>query len=416
MAQKFRNIQEIENTLKAFVPNVSRLLGDGMSLDRMWPLMEALGNPQDRLKVIHVAGTSGKTSTCYYISKILQTSGKKVGLTVSPHVSAVTERLQVNGEELEELKFCKYFEDFLCLTENVNNQVSYFELLIALVIWVAEKEKVDYLVLETGMGGLLDATNIVRSSNKICIITDIGLDHTNILGNSLSEISAQKAGIIQENNSVFLFEQALEVMDPIIIRAEQKNANLTTLEYEELVRKTDLELDKVVEFQKRNWVLAECVCKFVAKKDDFQLLLPDPKAVVVPGRFEIIDQKDCKLIFDGAHNQQKMHAFVSSFVKKFPDQKADILLALKEGKEYKDVLDELQSICNKLIITTFNTSQDLPAKSINPNIVADYATQIGILNEVLDDNDFGYSELLKTKSKLKIITGSFYLISQIRKY
>lgn len=412
---KIESIQHAEQVLQKYVPNVRKFLGDGLSLDRMWQLLEAAGNPQDGLKIIHIAGTSGKTSTCYYVTSILQQSGKKVALTVSPHVDRVTERLQINGVEMPEKVFCNDLGEFLEKIKIVPSP-SYFEVLISFVFWAANKYGVDYLVLETGMGGLLDATNVAKRADKVCGITDIGYDHMNVLGSSLSEIAEQKAGIIHENNSVFMYKQSDEIMQSINRRVTEKNAALHTFQEKTLALNTKLNLNGLAEFQKRNWLLAEQICNFVAKRDDFTIVVPDAKSITVPARIELVSLSDSRnLIFDGAHNQQKMKVFVSSFKSLYPNQKADILVAFKEGKDYEKAILELSSICKKLIVTTFDVSQDLPAKSQDPEAIVKKAQDIGLSAEVVTDHKLAFQKLINSESSLKLITGSFYLISQIRR-
>lgn len=413
---KIESINHAEKILKKYVPNVSKFIGDGMSLDRMNELLDVIGNPQNNLKVIHIAGTSGKTSTCHYVASILQGSGKKIGLTVSPHIDLITERLQINGSELPERIFCQDLSEFLEIIKGKQVDPSYFELLIAFVFWSANKHNIEYLVLETGMGGLLDATNVVDRRDKVCGITDIGFDHMHVLGTTLPEISRQKAGIIQEENAVFMFEQSDEVMIEVLRRVKDKNASLYTFSEPDLRSNSSLKLEKLAEFQKRNWLLAEQICNYVAKRDNLTLVLPDTSSVIVPGRIEIKKLKDdSTLIYDGAHNQQKMEVFVRSFKALFPGRKADILIALKEGKEYKDVLEEISSICNRMIITNFNTTQDLPAVSQDPLEVKECATTLGIDSIIIDDCNLAFEELLSRSSGIKLVTGSFYLIGQIRK-
>ncbi len=419
---KIKSLQEANQVLQRYVPNVATFTGDNMSLERMWPLLEILGNPQDKLKVIHIAGTSGKTSTSYYIASILRNAGQKVGLTVSPHIDSVTERVQINGLPLEDRLFCEYLEEFIDIVEVNNLSPSYFELLIAFVYWVFSIEKVDYAVIETGMGGLLDGTNVASREDKVCVITDIGFDHMHILGDTLSKIARQKAGIIHKNNIVFTYVQSDEIMNEIETRVTQKSAILHTTyldtqsESESKIA-TFSQLEELPLFQRKNWLLAENVCKFIAKRDNLTLKVIDPNLIKIPARMDVVDLEDgSKIIMDGAHNYQKMKSFVESYEVKFPNQKATIMLSLKKGKEYIEVIDALEPIVEEFVITTFNTSQDLPAVSQSPVVISEYCKKLGIKSEVIINNRDATELLLKSKSKVKIITGSFYLIGQTREY
>jgi len=416
---KITDIAHAEKVLQEYVPHVATYSGDGMSLDRMWPLLEAAGNPHQQLSVVHIAGTSGKTSTAYYTAALLQSTGARVGLTVSPHVDSVTERVQINGRLQDEAVFCRDLGEFIDLIADVTPQPTYFELLIVFVLWSFVRHGVDYAVLETGMGGLVDGTNVVTRTDKVCAITDIGLDHTHILGTTIPEIARQKAGIIHEGNHVFMHEQSDAVMDEVRERASHYNAPLHVINEADTALSTPTEAaSSLADFQIRNSTLARAIAEHVAARDgrainaDFDL-----NSVVVPGRMEVVQlsEEQGSLVMDGAHNRQKMQAFVSSFQTRHPDTKADVLLALKEGKEYKEVIDELAAITHSLIVTTFNTSQDLPAVSQSPDVIADYARSKDIDVTVAEDNKQAYSALRARQQPIKIATGSFYLLHQLRK-
>ena len=153
----------------------------------------------------------------------------------------------------------------------------------------------------------------------------------------------------------------------------------------------------------------------LASRDGFETVLPPPESIVVPGRMEkAILNDESLLIMDGAHNGQKMDTFVSSFKAQYPTQKAVVMIALKTGKEFQEVIDALHSITSELIITSFNTSQDLPAISQDPKIIEDYCMQKNIKTITIESSDEATDYLLNQKSEIKIITGSFYLLGQVR--
>ncbi len=408
---KIDNIEHANIILRNYAGLVKQYSGDNQSLGRIWPMLSLVGDPHKDLRVVHVAGTSGKTSTCYYLSSLIGSSGLKVGLTVSPHVYSVTERIQINNLNISDEKFCDYLGRFIDKISALEHKPSYFELMIVLALWVFREEKVDYVVLETGMGGLLDGSNVVTNKNKICVITDIGLDHVQILGNTVSEIAEQKAGIIHESNNVFMYDQSKDVMDKVYLRAKQKDAKVNVVKY---ALKDDKSAD-LPEFQRRNWNLAVQVSKYIAELDEIKIDLSiDPNLIFVPGRMQTTKLEDqSTLIIDGAHNEQKIKAFVSSFSEKYPGQAAVIMLSLKEGKEYKEVIDALLSITEFFILTKFNTSQDLPAVSQDPNILRDYAKSVGIESQIIDDPAQAFLSLKAKPYPYKIVVGSFYLISQI---
>lgn len=418
--KQIRTFDDVNETLAKYIPASRNITGKDITLVRMEPLMAQLGNPERKLKIIHVAGTSGKTSTCYYLAVLLQTANKKVGLTVSPHVVSINERVQVNLEPLCEKDFCAALEEFLKLIKNVRPEPTYFELLIAFVYWYFAKIGVDYAVVETGLGGLHDSTNVATQPDKVCVITDIGFDHMHVLGNKLTDIAKQKAGIMHHGNHVFTYKKSEAINDVFKQYAKEHSAILNVLsEFEEVKgQANNLALNSLPLFQQRNWLLANRVYDCVAKRDGLPVPVASQlnltMAVQVPGRMDVRKFGDKTIILDGAHNEQKMQAFVASFQKLYPNTKAAILLGLKEGKEYEMVLPLLKPICSKLIVTAFATTQDLPIKSINPEFLAKAAEKHGF-EEVVTERDYikAYDLLLATESNIQIVTGSFYLIGNL---
>jgi dihydrofolate synthase/folylpolyglutamate synthase len=403
--------QQAEEILQTYVPEVAAYSGDGMSLKRMWPLLAAVDDPHQKLRAIHIAGTSGKTSTAYFAAAILRASNKKVGLTVSPHVDSITERVQINGSPISEELFCRYLARFLELIRNVSPRPSYFELMVVFVYWVFVQEKVEYAVIETGMGGLLDGTNVIDRPDKVCVITDIGFDHMHVLGKTIPEIAAQKAGIIHKQNDIFMYRQSDAVMSSIQSRVDQKNARLRVVTY----AKQPAAQRQLPDFQHRNYTLAHEVCAAVAERDGFALDESfDPSEVVVPGRIEVREEGEKTLVMDGAHNAQKIQTFVSSFQKLFPGQKADVMLALKKGKEYPEAIDSLLPIVRTCIVTTFDTSQDMPAVSQDPGTIQKYLAAKHIKAEVHTSFREAYDVLMSQDSTIKLVIGSFYLLGQLR--
>lgn len=414
-----KNIQEAEAALAKYIPMVKEMTGRDITLDRIRVLLAAVGNPHTRLRVIHVAGTSGKTSTAYYIASLLGASGKKIGLTVSPHIDTITERVQVNSMPLAEAEFCGALGELLDLIEAVAPEPSYFELLIAFAYWYFDKTGVDYAVVETGMGGLHDGTNIAARADKVCVITDIGLDHTHILGTTVEEISAQKAGIIYPGNKAFMYGQAPAVNEVFIDYAQRQGAELWLLDQSELAQELGQPgLQDLPLYQQRNWLLARAASQYVAERDGLELSasgIADSLAVQVPGRMDKISVKGKTVIMDGAHNEQKIRAFVESFLKEYPAQRVPILLSLKQGKEYQSVLPLLKPICSQLVVTTFDVLQDLPSISIDPTVVAESAESLGFQNvQVVPDPNMAFRTLLELPGDLAVVTGSFYLLSCIR--
>lgn len=376
------------------------------SLDNMQVLMTKLGNPQDTYKVVHVAGTSGKTSTCYYIAALLSKAGKKVGLTVSPHVDEVNERVQINMLPLSEAKFCLELEKFISITRQFDIELSYFELLVGFAFWEFAQQKVDYAVVEVGLGGLLDGTNVIHSPDKICVITDIGLDHTNVLGGTIDKIAKQKAGIIQDHNPIFMYKQSAKVMEQVLQRCQPMHAGLHVITSKPYAT-----------FNERNFFLAKNVYDYIAQNEDLPSANLKASDVNVPARAEEFKYKGKTVIIDGSHNGQKMSALVKVLQKTYPNQSAAVLVSFvdREARRAPEALQQLHKLSDKVFVTTFSGEQDMPNVSVDPQRIAKEASKIGFAEvKTVKKPEEAFEELLKQPEDILIVTGSFYLLNHIR--
>ncbi|GAC1388040.1 MAG: folylpolyglutamate synthase/dihydrofolate synthase family protein [Candidatus Saccharimonadales bacterium] len=410
------SFSQVHRIIGQYVP-VARSMRDAYTLQNMDALMEKLGNPQDAVKVIHVAGTSGKTSTAYYMASLLNQAGCKVGLTVSPHISEVNERVQINLDPLSEAVFCREFTVFIKLLNQTNIKPTYFELLVAFAYWEFARQQVDYAVVEVGLGGLLDATNVVHRADKLCIITDIGLDHTDVLGNTVGAISAQKAGIIKPSNTVFTYEQNDEIMNVIRDVSDQQQATL----HEVWPLKPSQLPKQLVLFQRRNWYLSLMTYDYLSKKDGLLELqekqLEASTQISIPGRMETITMGQKTVIMDGAHNAQKMEAFARSVKFKYHRPPTAILLSLVQSKNFKmrTSLEQLIGLADHIIITSFETEQDMRKKSVRPIKIAEHCIDLGFDKiTIISDPKMAFQALLDRPEKLLLVTGSFYLLNHIR--
>lgn len=412
MAQ-IRNFTEAHEALQAFYGSTGQ---KRYTLGRIRALLKFLGNPQDDLHIIHVAGTSGKTSTAYYAAALLKAAGCTVGLTVSPHVDEINERLQINLTPLPEDEFCKALSDFLTLVDQSGIKPSYFELMIALAFYEFRRRQVDYAVVEVGLGGLLDATNVVSHEDKVCVITDIGLDHTEVLGKTLAAITGQKAGIIQQRNHVFIFDQSPEVMNVVREVADVKNAKL-----HQALAVSPPETKSLPLFQQRNFELALSSVSFVLSRDQHPPLTSRQiQAAVhtyIPARMEVIKMDGQTLIIDGAHNAQKIEELLKSIKAWFGDRRTTALVAFVSGHDsrWQGTLDILLAEVSELIITSYAATQDTPKTGTNPEAVASYCAKRQFTDYIVEPSPQKAYQLLKAASSpLKLVTGSFYLLNDIR--
>ncbi len=408
------NFSDVTNALSTFIshtpPNAP------YTLDTIRELMQYVGNPQDNIRVIHVAGTSGKTSTAYFITSLLTEAGYTTGLTVSPHIDHINERTQINLQPLPEREYCHELAEFLNLVDASGLSPSHFEVLVAFSYWVFNKRKVDYAVVEVGLGGLLDGTNVVARPDKICVITDIGFDHIDVLGKTLHEIATQKAGIVHDENKVFIYNQAQEVMDVIRTTVRTKHADLHIIK-----ARSDDRVKHLPTFQQRNFGLALSVAEFVLTEGGHEYLtdtqVRQATEVLIPGRMETVQKGSMTLVMDGAHNEQKIDALARAMQQKFPNRTVTLLVSFGKNKQtsVQESLNLLRQLGSSIIITKFAKGQDELRTPMEPRELAMFAEKAGFSSIELEDDPFAAVELLRrAKTDVGLITGSLYLIETVR--
>lgn len=409
---------EIESLLMPFIEGHKGDSIEGDALRRMYDLMLATGNPHQRLKAVHIAGTSGKTSTAYYLAAMLNSAKVTVGLTVSPHVDSITERLQIDGEPLSDKKFQHYLKLFLDMAAKSTSTPTYFELLYGFAVWVFAELEVDYAVVETGIGGMFDATNVLRREDKICVITDIGFDHMDLLGSELIQIAAQKAGIMHSGSIAATYEKPADIMEVLYKRAADVGAQLVKISEQEI---ENYRFDPTMpDYQKRNWTLAKRVFDIIAKRDGLESTTEDitkTQHTYIPGRMDVTKRSGVTLIMDGAHNAQKIKALVESIVNLYPAQQAVVLIALKLSKDLEGIAEALRPIANKVIVTEFISDEYLRAQAVPAQVLLSKLQDGGLENVISEPNPYKAYDLAHRYSEgLILITGSFYLLSQLREY
>lgn len=407
-----KTFAEAQEALRPFYDNTRT----PYTLEVPCKLLKYLGDPQERLRVIHVAGTSGKTSTAYYSAALLKESGKRVGLSVSPHVETLNERLQIDGQPVPEAEYCQVLSEFMELINQSGIKPSYFELLVAMAFWEFARRGVDYAVIEVGLGGLLDGTNVVERADKVCVITDIGLDHTEILGDTIEAIATQKAGIIKPGNTVFMCKQDEAALEVVRQTAAKQGAELYIIP-----RGSAIPFDYLPPFQQRNIGLAASAVNFILERDE-QTSLTDAaieaaSQLVVPARLQSMHVQGKTLLIDGSHNRQKMQALLQGVATLYPGQAPAVLVSFMAGnaERWQGGLEELSGVASHLIFTTFHGEQDLPKSSITADEFVRYCDAHGITEYTVEsDPAKAYGLLLARSEPLLLVTGSFYLLNHIR--
>lgn len=396
-------------------------------LDRMRALMSLLGNPQDEYPIIHVTGTNGKGSTIAMLSSLFVHHGQKVGAFVSPHLIDYTDRFLINGNVMPE-------EDFEIIGNLVQQAevklidefepLSFFEIMTAMALVYFSRKKVEVALLEVGIGGLLDTTNIVHST--MSVITSIGMDHEEMLGNTLEEIAIQKTGIFQQNQAVTLGKLPTEALQVAEVVGKAYNCDIHQFErefksepYEEglVFKRSDFQihiprLNLKGKYQLENAAVAlECFLRFEEK---FQLpielsaIQESFQTVTWPGRMEVVHQRPT-VILDGAHNIHALKRFVET-VKQHGELEAQhtILFSALKRKHYIEMVDYLRKELPeaRLVVTTFEYAgaiekTDYPSSEIE---FVENAQQFieNYINRTSDEETLW-------------ITGSLYFISFMRK-
>ena len=376
-------------------------------------ILEILGNPQNQIPAIHIAGTSGKGSTAYYATSLLNRAGYTTGTLVSPHIASVAERSLINGQPLPEQEYLHYFQAFanLCVAHNLH--LSYFEFLTIFSFWLFKKIDVNYIIIEVGIGGRLDMTNVISRSPTVRVITDIGLDHTELLGNTLTEITQEKAGIIHQNDSVVMNRQASEIETVIRQHAESQHSQLS------IASPVASDFLKILpDFQQRNWALAY---RAVEKRLALDKKPPLPKEVLeksvhiaIPGRLEKRNVDGVNIIFDVAHNPQKIRALVDSLRKLYPDKKPIFVVAFGQNKHSSmaESLAIIDNLAQLAYATTFSANYGKNHRNMPPEIIR-HVMKSAV--EVEYNTDKALAKAIKKARQLDtyvVVAGSFYLVSE----
>ena len=352
------------------------------------------------IKFIHVGGTNGKGSTCAYLSSIIQESGYKVGLFTSPHFFDFRERIKVNNKKIEKDFITKFIQENIELIEELN--LSFFELSFGMSLYYYFEQKVDYAVIEVGLGGRLDATNIINP--LLSVITNISYDHTEILGNTLEKIAYEKAGIIKKNTKIIIGERDKKTQNIFIQKAEENFSDVIfASDY-----KTDFE-NSEIEYQNKNIRTAVQVSKNL---NDQNINETSIKRGIMNldsntdfyGRWTIINYNP-KVIFDSAHNESGF-SYLSQQLKKLNYDRLFIILSFVKGKDVKKLITYLPKK-SLIYFTSSNTERSMNYEDI---------IQCVKENINFDKNPMKvYKEVLKQSNSkdLIIITGSNYIAKEI---
>ena len=416
---------------------IVRYNSQNFDLERMRTLLRRLGNPHEHFRSVHVAGTKGKGSTCAMIASMLQACGYKVGLYTSPHLVDIRERIQINGEMISHAEFARLIKGMEPMIGRMKPTPSYFDVLTAAAFKYFADQKVDIAVVETGLGGRLDSTNVIKP--EVTAITSISKDHMAQLGNTLALIAQEKAGIFKKDIPAVTVVQDPEV-EAVMARVAAKvgapfdvagksiefsyrfeSSRMLGPHNRVCLTTTNTKFEHLAvplmgEHQAINCGLALAV---IDKLKQRGLPIVDSKAMeglaktTIPGRMEIINQTP-KVIVDGAHNAASLDAMMRAIGQHVPYDSMVVIFGCCADKDVAGMLERITSGADKVIFTKVNN-----IRTADPNeLAARYVEQFGKMAQVAEtlEEALSIANRAVTKEDLICITGSFYLVGEAKKY
>ncbi|MBR3972097.1 MAG: bifunctional folylpolyglutamate synthase/dihydrofolate synthase [Ruminococcus sp.] len=406
--------------------------GSRPGLDRIKLLLDKMGNPQNSLRFLHVAGTNGKGSVCAVASSVLKASGYKTGLFISPYITDFCERIQINNEPIPHEKLSEIADYVFSLTDELNKKdiiITEFEFVMAVAFEYFKREKCDIVVLEVGLGGRLDSTNVIKP--PLCAaITRIGLDHTDILGDTEELIAKEKCGIIKESTRVVsspqsedakkVIEETCKTFGNSLIFSDALSMGITSesIDGTSFVYKyREITLPLLGEHQVQNLKTALCALEEL-KNAGLDKITPDTikqgvERAVNPARFEVIS-KAPYLIIDGAHNPDGMSTFASAVKNYLKNEDGVLIIGMLSDKDSRSSLKYIEGLFEDVYTVPINNPRAMTSIQM-ANLCKEYFANVTPCENV----EKALTEALK-KAKEKnthiCVCGSLYLAGEIRPY
>ena len=398
--------------------------GIRLGLDRIKYIVKKLGNPQDNYKVIHVGGTNGKGSVCRFIESVLRKAGYKVGLYTSPHLLDFRERFLVNGEMISKDELCHVLKKVLSIAEYMDDKPTFFEISTACAFEYFSEREVDFGIVEVGLGGRHDATNVVNP--EITVITNVERDHTDILGNDIRKIALEKAGIIKRGVPLITGCDG-RTLDILRAEARRKGAEIMGMgkwnriarypgwqvfEVEGLLSNYVLKTRMMGRFQGFNLSLS------VMTIDKLQMIgtyIPDNSLergiedAFYPGRMHVISE-DPFILLDGAHNLSAIRSLKESLIEDFDYEKLIVVIGILRDKEYRRMMEEISSISDIVIVTKPDNERACDPEELYRYIDGEKR----IAKSVPDAIDMAVD--IADKKDMICVTGSLYTVSEGMRY
>lgn len=367
-------------------------------------LRQFRANPAPGVKVVHVAGTNGKGSTCAMMESIARTAGYRTGLFTSPHLVDYRERIRVNGEMIPLDALGVLLAEIQDLAKDWEHHPTFFELSLAIALKHFKNAGAEILFLETGMGGRLDATNAV--AKDVAVLTPIGMDHTQWLGDTLASIAAEKADIIAEGKPVLTARQKPEAMDIIEQVADERRAPLT--EVTEPLQGYGLALEGT--HQQENAALATAALHALGLDLRADIVAHGLRNVQWPGRFERIGND---FILDGAHNEHAIPTLLNTWKEQFGDRKTSLVFSAVADKDIRPVLAAVSTLADSLHFAPIDSPRALPLDQFAGLVPDSFAGSVHIhssLSQALENA----RQDAALKGLPALVTGSLYLIGEVK--
>jgi dihydrofolate synthase/folylpolyglutamate synthase len=368
-------------------------------------LSNYLRNPEKKFKSVHVGGTNGKGSTSHMIASILQEAGYKVGLYTSPHLKSFTERIRINGKEISETSVLDFITNHKSFFEE--NQLSFFEMTVGMAFDYFAKEQVDIAVIEVGLGGRLDSTNIITP--ELSVITNIGMDHVQILGDTMEKIAGEKAGIIKPNIPVIIGEKQEEIEEVFKTKAQECNSRIY---FASKFIKEEYKTDLLGSYQKHNTKTAVCAIRnlrnFVVSDDDIIAgLLNVKRNTGLRGRWEVLNEVP-KVICDTAHNKEGL-TYVLRQLKKEKYKNLHVVMGVVSDKDLNEILPLFPKEA-----TYYFSKPNIP-RGLSAEILKKTSKEYKLMGDVYESLLKAYDQALKDSSEndLIFVGGSTFTVAEI---
>ncbi len=414
-----------------------------LGLERTFELLSKVGDPQKQLRFVHVAGTNGKGSTCAMLESVMRAAGYRTGMYPSPYIEDFTERIQVDAVPISDEALCELTDTVKAAADTMEDHPSQFEIITAIGMLYFARMKCDVVVLEVGLGGRFDSTNVIDAPD-MCVITNIGYDHTEYLGTTLAEIAGNKAGIIKSGADVVVYPNVPEVMNVFSGVCEEKGCSLTAADFDrinivsadltaqhlkwkkaaaisgemlpvsdgdEIEKYLNFDLPLVGEYQVRNAAVVLTAVDVLRKRGwniTDEAVQNGMASVKWPARFEVLGT-DPLFILDGGHNLQCAEAVAASVSKYLPDTKVTLLIGILKDKDYAAVLDTLLPYADKCVCITPPSD-----RALNGFELAGIIGGRGVYAEYYASIQDAVKEC-KAGSEPVIAFGSLYMAGEVRK-